>query len=305
MSTTAGTLVNNVRDEIPDPTPSYGDATQDGGLIRAATMYRWLDAGVRVAARECGTVIHDWTAIAQVTGTPNYTVDDAFVALSDGFSNLWPIDIITLLEGDTIWPSGKVQAQSLAGYYHVEADHLEFGLYPAPNLTDPATTLSGNISASATAFAVASVTGFLAYGYIKIGSEIMRYESITGTTLNAVTRGCGGTTAATHTGGDAVQHLGLWLKGKRVPATITSSTSVVELPRDIVMELELYLLARCRRSENEHAEARALLKEFADTCRRIAGDPTRRVQYGRAREYGEPTVGPVYFPRISGGVIFS
>lgn len=305
MAYIAGTVVNNVRDLVPDPGSTYGDATTDGGLIRAATMYRWLDEGVRTAARALGLMIEDWTAIQQINTQPNYVVDSHFTKILDGVSNLWPLDTISLVESDVIWPSGKTLAQSLSGFYHLVGDHLEFGLWPVPNASDPTTTLSGNITASVATFAVASVTSFLAYGYIQIGSEIMRYESLTGTTLNLVTRGVGGTTAATHTLGDTVTHLGLWLKGLRVPATISASTSTVELPLDVVTVVQDYMMAMCRMAENEHEVSAQHMKRFTDWCAAVRADPKRApVQQGVARGYDEYRPGPVYFPRMAGGVIF-
>lgn len=305
MAYTAGTVVNNVRDLVPDPTSPYGDATADGGLIRAATMYRWLDEGVRTAARVLGLLVDDWTAIQQINNQPNYSVDSHFIRIVDGVSNLWPLDTISLVEADVIWPSGKTTAQSLEGFYHVVGDHLEFGLWPVPNASDPTTTLSAGISASATSLSVAAVTSFLAYGYIQIGTEIIRYDTITGTTLSLLTRGVAGTTAATHSLGDTVTHLGLWLKGKRVPATISASTSTVELPLDVVTVVQDYMFAMALMAQNEYDASAAVMKRFEAWCAGVRADPLRKpVQQGIARGYDEYRPGPVYFPRIAGGVIF-
>src|SRR5712691_11028303 len=107
MSVLAGDLVTTIRDLIPDPTPTslasgVATPTEDGGLFRAATLYRWLDAGVRVMAQACGAVIDDWTALAQVGSQPWYALDAKFQTVADGFSNQWRLDTVTLIEGDVI-----------------------------------------------------------------------------------------------------------------------------------------------------------------------------------------------------------
>ena len=61
------------------------------------------------------------------------------------------------------------------------------------------TTLAGAITAGQTSLSLTSVTNFpTTGGVIKIDSEIIAYTSITGTTLNNLTRGLSGTTAASH-----------------------------------------------------------------------------------------------------------
>src|SRR5205807_9893296 len=54
----AGTIVTNVRDEIPDPVYDASDTPLPdvNGLQRASTLYRWLDQGVKEAARLMGTI---------------------------------------------------------------------------------------------------------------------------------------------------------------------------------------------------------------------------------------------------------
>src|SRR6266568_4635586 len=106
MATTAGTLVNNVRDKAPDPTytGTYPNEVPqpdaDGGLIRAQTLYRWLDSGVRVLAQAIGAVVEDWTTLAQTANQPNYVLPVGFLTVADGFSNQWQLDGITLTESD-------------------------------------------------------------------------------------------------------------------------------------------------------------------------------------------------------------
>jgi Tfp pilus assembly protein PilV len=69
-----------------------------------------------------------------------------------------------------------------------------------------ATTLSGNLTASATTIAVASATGFPASAEfrVQVDSEVFVVTAGAGTTSWTVTRGADGTTAVAHTSGAAV-----------------------------------------------------------------------------------------------------
>lgn len=59
-------------------------------------------------------------------------------------------------------------------------------------------------SLSGSTIALASSTGFATNGTIKIDNEYISYRSISGSTLQNITRGVGGTTAATHNNGAAI-----------------------------------------------------------------------------------------------------
>jgi len=60
-------------------------------------------------------------------------------------------------------------------------------------------TLNGGISSSATTLTLTSVTGFpIGGGLIKIDSEQIRYNTVSGSTLTGLQRGQNGTTAASH-----------------------------------------------------------------------------------------------------------
>jgi hypothetical protein len=301
MSFTAGTVINAVRDLIPDPSyDANGNPLPDanGGLFRAASLYRWLDTLVRRAARLSGAIIVDWTALQLVATQPWYALDDRFLTISDAFSNQFAIDTITLTEGDVIWPSTSAAAsQSLWGYLRRGGNHLEFGLWPVPSVADPATTLVGGITAGAPdPIVLASTAGFLSYGYVKIGTEIIQYQKlVTGPAgIGVLSRGACGTTAAVHNNNDAVTHLGLWCKGARTPALISASTSVIELPPDIIDLLEDALLARCRSSEQEFSEGSRLLQAFDTACKEVRADPMRKENQGQIRAYGDERVGPLY-----------
>ena len=138
------------------------------------------------------------------TGTPDTIGDDGPVAGNPvvGFSNIANVDGIT---GANICRS--------TGYT----------IYPG-KYTSTTTTLNGTIDTTTTTVILTSVTGFdgvttasfeptianptgtPTYGAL-VGTEIISYTGVSGSTLTGVTRGAFGSTAATHNTGVAVRLL--------------------------------------------------------------------------------------------------
>ena len=295
--TTAADIINAVRDLIPDPVYS-GTTPQpdtDGGLFRASTLYRWLNRLVQRAARTCGTIIDDWTALRQVANQPWYAVDTRFITIASGFSNQYRLNRISAIEEDTLWPgTGNASADhGQIGYLRRTGSGLTFGVWPLPDTTDPTTTLNGAITSTTNPITVVSTTGALSFGYAQIENEIVQYQSLTATTLAVVSRGVAGTNAASHADGVTVTFLGLWLKGARTPAPISSSTSIIELPADLIDLLEDALLSRCRTSEQEFAEGSRLMQAFDAECRRVKADPSRKESVGQIPAFGDGLFGPL------------
>lgn len=81
-------------------------------------------------------------------------------------------------------------------------------VYQTDVLTNPFTTaystLNGTITSTATSLTLTSASSFPVNGVIKIDSEQIFYETISGNVLSGLTRGYNGTTAASHTTGAAV-----------------------------------------------------------------------------------------------------
>jgi hypothetical protein len=74
-------------------------------------------------------------------------------------------------------------------------------------LSNPQTTLTAGINATATTIPLASVTNFSSAGKIKIGGEIIAYTGISSLNLTGCTRGSDITTATSHSSGDTVKEV--------------------------------------------------------------------------------------------------
>jgi len=88
-----------------------------------------------------------------------------------------------------------------------------FTLTSASSFETASTTTAENRTASDTTITVASTSGFPSKGTILIGSEKIRYGTISGNTFGTLTRGDDGTTAASSSSGASVTFVGLMLIG--------------------------------------------------------------------------------------------
>lgn len=97
------------------------------------------------------------------------------------------------------------------GDHHWNAEDLPIG----------STALSSSISGTDTTIPVDSAAWFSTPGFVKIGSEYIRYTGKTATSLTGCTRGYLTSSAATHSAGDNVQRTGAW--DKVLDATVDGS----------------------------------------------------------------------------------
>ena len=303
--TTAGGLLNRVRPKIPD-LAFLNDQPQAGmdGKFRVQVLLNWLDDAVQVLTQLSGWTLTDWWAMRQIQYQPWYPVPALFVSMESAFADQWALNVVDLDEADTIWPNtpGPVTSQPLGAYVRSLGSALSVGIWPTPPATDPTTTLNGALTVSTPdPIPVVSTTDFLASGYVQIDDEILQYQVLSPTALSVVSRGIGGTAAATHGDGSVVTSLGLWIKGRRVPTRITSVNSVIEVPLGWMSHLETYVLAQVRITQKGRArEGESLLRAFEQACAGINADPNWKVNRGQIRAFGDTTYTS---PWGGGGVI--
>jgi hypothetical protein len=302
MAKTAADVINQVRDLIPDPVYDAAGVAlpgTDGDLFRTQTLLRFIDDIVKSTAQRTGWSVHDWFAMARVNGKPYYAIDEKWIDVHEAFSNMWPLDRIS--EGGTISPTHP-SARPLWYGIHNRGAQLEAMFFPRPNVSDPATTLDGAINATVTTITLASVTDFYnPFGFAQIENEIIQYERMdtVAKQLLTVSRGRCGTTAASHANAVAVTHLGLWVKGPRLPLDVTATTSTIELPLAMQFMVEMGVLARCRRAENDDQSAQTYLDEYDKEMKRILEDPRwRQIELAQSLPYGATASGPLAFGRI-------
>lgn len=103
------------------------------------------------------------------------------------------------------WHSKGLACSSITGFGDLTNSTIGTGQFTVTGAsTQNTTTLSSNISASATTIPLSSVSGFPSSGAIAIGSEGIYYTGISGNSLTNVIRGAGSTTPDAHNSGDTV-----------------------------------------------------------------------------------------------------
>jgi hypothetical protein len=295
----AGTIITRLRGKVPDGVWLADVAQPDAdGKTRVALLYGWLDDGIQQLTQLTGWTLSDWWAVRQIDLQPWYAIDPLFVSMESAFSNQFQLNVVVLEEADTIWPNsqGPMATQPLSAYVRKLGSDLSVGLWPVPPDSDPTTTLVGAITATTPdPITLVSTTDFLTYGYVLIDAEIIQYQSLTATTIGVLSRGIGGTTAAIHADGATVTHLGFWIKGRRLPTTVTGSLSPVEVPRGWISHLETYVLGQIRLSQKgRETEGHRLIAHFEKACAGINADPNWKVNMGIIRAWGDRPLGPIY-----------
>ncbi len=268
----AATIINNVRDIYPDPAYSAGvpQPDADGPIFRAGSLYRWLDDGARLMVSRTGWTLTDWTAFPAVANKAIYNVSELWQIIDQVYASRFPCQVISRAEARAVTPNAASGLQPKDAYVHSQGGGLALGFDPFPSASDPATTLNGALTIGAVSIVLTSAAGFLPSGYALIDSELVFYQAIVGNTLTLVARGVGGTAAAAHLTAAAATHCSLWVQGARVPNTISSSTSLVEVPLAWVSLLNLYLLGMMKMSGQDEAAATKLLDLFEKGCAAIA-----------------------------------
>lgn len=312
----AGELITSVRDMIPDPV--YADdgtplPDDDGSFLRASTLYRWLSGGIRELTRRSNWVVLDWSALPQEPRQQVYSLDRRFSHVDGVFVNQFRL--LHLDELHTIYPSQAI-AQPLWFSWHHRSDHLELSMYPAPDRVEPVVNLMTTIDPLAQQIALSSTTGFLPFGYVQIGTEILLYNQLLPPTpalpgpppvaagppaLRVVKRGMCGTQAGFHFAGTQVTHLSIWYRGHRVPSLVTRAIDCIELPLAFITPLETYLLARVKEAEQDRQGAASLMQEFREMTSDILNDPGwQQPPFPmQARAYGEYAAGGgLYYGRV-------
>lgn len=297
---TAAAYINRIRDLIPDAVYSAdGTASpqSDGDLFRAQTIIRWLNDGVYETAQRIGWQTEDWFAFQMATYQDAYLIDPRWVDVKEAFANQWQLTFLN--QGYTIYPTMPVQKPLWWGKAY-RGNQYAINFYPVPNLTDPTTTLVATIqSDTTTQMSVTADTGFYTYGYIQIDTEIIRYGTLNSNAPATLQRGVCGTTAAQHVTGASVYHLGLWIKGPRLPSAITTTTSVIELPMAYQYPVDLYVLAMAARAQNDEQQSMSIMREYDQTMQRIISDPRwRKNQGNRVLGYGEAPLGGLAWGRV-------
>jgi hypothetical protein len=170
---------------------------------------------LKTARRSLNLLFADWAN----RGINMWTFEQGSITLVPGLSTYpIPLDTVDLLEHVIRTGEGSVATQadltitriSVSTYATIpnklqQARPIQVWVQRLDGSTTAAiTTLSASISATDTTITVASATNLPDSGFLLIGTETIYFGYATGNTLYNCARGQNGTTAATHSAGDAV-----------------------------------------------------------------------------------------------------
>lgn len=251
-------LIHSIRDQIPD---RVDNADDNGGAFPFATLLRWINDATRTIATITGC-IWDWTALQSVSGMDVYELPQTTLSVEQ----VW-FDRLALSRSPEAHDLGLTKVTGRTYSFGPHALHAQprLHVWPAPNKTGAATTLSTGISATDTTLALTDAAGFNTYGWLRIGNppgELVLYRTLTGNTVTNILRGQGGTVPALALSGVPVTDTNLWLKMTRLAAPLRTSADLLELPQALLPLVELYVLSKVREAEQDHQTAAQMRQEF-------------------------------------------
>jgi hypothetical protein len=297
-------LLKQLRAMIPDPTmdPVTGlqddpvSCEHDGFRFSNATLLDWLSDGMTELVKYTNWRVEDWFATSAVMGQPVYTLDIRWHQILAVYA--YQRQCFPFPQQYTIYPAQAV-GQPLTYGTHRRVGSLEVSYWPNPERSDPRTTLAEDIGPRTDRLPLTSTEGFLPFGWVRIDGELMQYQQVEGNTLAISRRGCGGTLAEAHFAYATAVSCSLWVKGKRIPSTLTAPTSVVEVPPAWLVPIRTYARAQVKGAEQDDQAEGALMTRFWQECERILVDSVLQsdLQDGTAQVamYGVyPNGGPLY-----------
>ena len=283
--------------------PSRGTAwlpDSDGGFISAGAIYRWLNAGLELIARGTGG-FQDYSAIGSTINQPLYEIP----ANWNSITAMW-YDGYWMFGGNPgyFFRRNAITSQVLSSAHISHQGHRTIlEVYPQPARTSVQTTLVGTLSATATTCTLANAAFTLPFGFVSIGSEIMAYATISGSTLTGLIRGLGGTGAIAHSNGETAIECNIAWLGKRQSSQVYSpgqSTTTLTVTSGWDQLLVQYIAGRAKIVEHDMQTLQAFnqdmekgIKSWAQTNRGVV----------RNRQVGGNAAPVTYFGDVAGGII--
>lgn len=272
----------------------------DGSLMSAAQMFFWFNEGLTQFSRIIGG-IRDYAGVGSSSGQPMYIMPETWRKIDNLWYDGYPMG--GGKKGDFYKRNAITSGVLAAGTVSVLDDRTIIEIYPQPARTANTTVTTAPIGATDTVCPVANTGAFLTpFGFAQIGTEIVQYAPIVGSTLSGLIRRLGGTSAASWPTGTQVNELNIVAAGRRVVTTnYQSGDSIVPLPlpqgwSDIMTD---YLLSKAREAEQDDKNATRLTKQFEGKCEKIGRQ--LNVMTGQAQMGPSPTLETYYNISDGGG----
>lgn len=256
---------NPVNAGIPPTRNSAYNPDTDGDSFSCATLYDWVNDGLKIASQICGGLI-DYGGVATVSGNPSYVVPGQWKTISDVWYDGYPLSMDKV---GNYFRRNSITASVLASVaMSIFDNRMALEIWPQPARTAGATTLVNPMGTTDSSLLAASLAQFLlTNGMVQVDSEIMAYAGMSGGTLSNLLRGLGGTTAVSHQPGANVTELNLFFHGWRMYApTFFPGQAILTIPIPVGWDAMLvnYGLARAKLAEQNMGDYQALYKTFKE-----------------------------------------
>ena len=272
----------------------------DGNMFGAGTMYDWLNNGLNKLSHAVGGIL-DYCGVTTQPGNGMYVIPGQWLKITDvWYGGYWIKggNRAEYFRRNTV-TSNVLQMVTIS----VTGGQQVMEVSYQPDRASGVTATNANVTATANSVGIANISAFLLpFGFAQIGTEIVAYSKLQGTTMSGLIRGLGNTVAQAWASGTVVNELSLFWNGRRVFNDLYypgQSGTILPVPVGWVPILEDYMLAQAKKAEQNLQEWKQLEENaFAQAQAWMLANKgvTSRVQVGGNNE---PYV---YDQTVAGGI---
>jgi hypothetical protein len=229
----------------------------------------WINDGSREVARrtEC---LEDTRSFSSVGYQRYYSHGTYFLRLKDmcfdQLHTIWPLD------GREWEMETRYSPNSLGRPQRVKDWEDKYEIWPRPSSSADTTTLSSAMATGATSITMAAGTGFDKMGRVKIGSEIIGYNHLTGSIIEGCQRGMEGTTDTSHGVGSTVTKRDFVENIYAIPQTMVTDAQVSSMPKDAWKAIFLWSQEQWYIKNKEFERVAEIDGLFEKECARLKTD---------------------------------
>lgn len=275
----------------------------DGPTFGASTVYQWLNEGLSEFSRATGGIL-DYCGVPTIAGQPLYSIPGHWLEISDvWYGGFW----VQGGKRQEFFRRNTVNTSVLSAVsISVSTDQQVMEVSYQPDRSSGVTATTGSMTAASTSVTITNAGAFLLpFGFAQIGTEIVAYASLSGSSLTGLIRSLGASTAQAWPPGTTVTELSLFWCGKRtfgIKYSPGQAYSTLQAPHGWAAILPMWMLAQAKKAEQDIDGALKLEKDFfgmVGEWYRSNKGVTRQVQvggYSNALTFDNTIAGGILIP---------
>ena len=284
-------------------------ADADGSIYPAATVFGWLNDGLKQAGDLIGG-IYDCTGVNTTEGIAMYPLLGDWKKMSHAWVDGWRFE--TGNKGEIFYRTKTTTSGGGIVVTDTRAARSIVEYYPIPDRTGGQDVVSAPIAATDSTINGTDLSNFLLqYGLALIGTpatyttlpescEIIAYQQINGNQLTYCLRGLGGTYPKAWPAGTLINELNGRFAGYRYPRKVRvgDGNYTLDIPPNWDTIIQLFIESRFMEGQRRYKESNELRNMFRAECRQLAA--SNRDMMG-PKQVGETQVNEVYNAGLGGG----